>query len=207
MKTAENLVLNLEGDDHGELGSLLDLERMVLERLLGTGFRQVDCHRRSSRRLHSQGQDDADAGVARVRDIGAATETQRLLVSLQGLISGIYGALLVSWSCFMLLLNLWRSMLPRFLASCGTPNIGSCRVGCRRVWGRGRSGDITSSVRALINHEVQSLSQLICQVAARRVRQTPVWASVPDHGNVADGVRDGVIARLADVKKWEDKDE
>ncbi len=90
LQTAEDLVLDLESGPHGELGSLLDLERVVLEGGLATGGREVDRHGRPAGSLHGQGEDDADARIALIREVPAATaEAERLLVSLEGLIAGV----------------------------------------------------------------------------------------------------------------------
>lgn len=90
MQTAENLVLDLELGAHGELGALLDLEGLVLERLLAAGSGQVDGDGIAVGRAHGQGEDDADSGVAGIGEIGAAAEAKGLLVSLEGLVLGIF---------------------------------------------------------------------------------------------------------------------
>lgn len=89
METAEDLVLDLELGAHGELGSLLDCEGLVLEGVLAAGSGEVNGDGIAAGRVHGQGQNDADSGVVGVRDVGATTETEGLLVSLQGLIASI----------------------------------------------------------------------------------------------------------------------
>ena len=86
LQAAENLMLNLERDDHRELRTLLDLEWLVLKRSLAAGLREVDCDGVAARRLHGQGMDDAYAGVVRVRQVLAAAEAEGLLVALEGLV-------------------------------------------------------------------------------------------------------------------------
>lgn len=54
VKTAENLVLDLELGAHGELGTLLDVERLVLEGGLASGGREIDGDGRATRRVHGQ---------------------------------------------------------------------------------------------------------------------------------------------------------
>lgn len=83
-------MLDLEGGTHGELGTLLDLEGLVLEGLLAAGGGEVDCDGVAAGGLHGQGLDDADAGVVGVGDGVASSETQGLFVSLEGLIVGVY---------------------------------------------------------------------------------------------------------------------
>ena len=90
VQAAKDLVLDLELGDHGELGVLLDLEGAVLEGGLAAGSRQVDSNGRAAGGLHGQREDDADSGVLGVGDVGAATKTKGLLVSLQRLIAGIW---------------------------------------------------------------------------------------------------------------------
>lgn len=90
MQTAENLVLDLELGAHGELGALLDLEGLVFERLLTARGGELDGDGIAAGRAHGQGEDDADSGVAGVGEIGAAAEAKGLLVSLEGLVTGIF---------------------------------------------------------------------------------------------------------------------
>ena len=105
VETAEDLVLDLELGAHGELGSLLDCEGLVLEGVLAAGSGEVNGDGVAAGRVHGQGQDDADSGVVGVRDVGATTETEGLLVSLQGLIASVLreGMLALSspviWRC------------------------------------------------------------------------------------------------------------
>lgn len=89
VQTAEDLVLDLELGAHGELGALLDLEGLVLEGRLAAGGGEVDGDGVAAGGVHGQGQDDADAGVVGIRDVGAAAETEGLLVPLERLIAGI----------------------------------------------------------------------------------------------------------------------
>lgn len=89
VQTAQDLVLNLELGAHGELGALLDLEGLVLQGSLAAGGRQVDGLGVATGRVHGEGQDDADARVVGVRDVGAGTQAERLLVALEGLVVGV----------------------------------------------------------------------------------------------------------------------
>ena len=89
VKTAENLMLDLELGAHGELGTLLDVEGLVLEGGLASRGRESDGDGRTTRGVHGQGENDAVSGVVGVRDIGTAAETEGLLVSLERLIAGI----------------------------------------------------------------------------------------------------------------------
>jgi hypothetical protein len=89
VKSAENLMLDLELGHHGKLGVLLDPEGLVLEGVLATGCREVDGHRIAAGGLHGQGEDDADAGVAGIGQVIAAAETEGLLVALERLIAGV----------------------------------------------------------------------------------------------------------------------
>lgn len=89
VQATENLMLDLELGAHGELGALLDLEGLVLEGALAAGAREVDGDGVAARRVHGEGEDDAHARVAGIRDCGAAAETERLLVTLEGLVARI----------------------------------------------------------------------------------------------------------------------
>jgi hypothetical protein len=91
VQAAEDLVLDLELGAHGELGVLLDLEGLVLERLLAARLGEVDGDGVPAGRVHGQGQDDAHTGVIGVRDRGAASEAQGFLVALEGFVVGIWG--------------------------------------------------------------------------------------------------------------------
>lgn len=82
MEAAENLVLDLELSLHGELGTFLDLEWLVLQVGLAARLREVDDNGVAAGGLHGQGADDANTGVVRVREILAAAEAEGLLVSL-----------------------------------------------------------------------------------------------------------------------------
>jgi len=52
VKAAEDLVLDLEGGDHGEPGALLDLEGLVLEGCLAAGGGEIDDDGRTAGGLH-----------------------------------------------------------------------------------------------------------------------------------------------------------
>lgn len=100
VQAAEDLVLDLEGGAHGELGALLDLEGLVLEALLAARPGEVDRDGGAAGGVHGQGEDDADAGVVGVGDAGAAAQAERFLVPLEGLIAGVC----LEWSvCWWLL--------------------------------------------------------------------------------------------------------
>lgn len=90
LQTAKNLMLNFEGDNHGELGALLDLERVVLKSGLAARLGDINGDRRAVRRLHGQRLDNADTLVIGIREILATTQAKGLLVSLERLIVGIY---------------------------------------------------------------------------------------------------------------------
>ena len=90
MQTAKDLVLDLELGAHGELGTLLDLEWVVLEGRLAALLREVDGHGVTAVRVHGEGEDDANAGIGGVGDIFAAAETEGFLVALERLITGIW---------------------------------------------------------------------------------------------------------------------
>ena len=89
VQTRENLMLHLELGAHGKLGTLLDLEGLVLQRVLAALLRKVDGDGVTAGGLHGQGLDDADTLIVRVRKILSSRQTERLLVPLQGLIVGI----------------------------------------------------------------------------------------------------------------------
>jgi hypothetical protein len=97
VETAKNLVLNLELCAHGEFGTLLDVEGLVLEGGLAARGRKVDGDRRASRRVHCQGENDTDSGVVGVGDVGTAAETKGLLVSLERLIAGVWRIEMLVW--------------------------------------------------------------------------------------------------------------
>lgn len=82
-------MLDLELGAHGELGTLLDVEGLVLEGGLASRGREIDGDGRTSGGVHGQGENDADSGVVGVRDVGTATKTEGLLVSLERLIAGV----------------------------------------------------------------------------------------------------------------------
>lgn len=84
-------MLDLELSSHAELSALLDLEWLVLERLLRSLLREINGDWRTALRVHGQGEDDADAGVVWIRDgLSAGAEAQRLLVTTKGLIALVY---------------------------------------------------------------------------------------------------------------------
>ena len=89
MQTTKNLVLHLELSAHGELGALLDLERLFLEALLASGSRQVNSDGVAAGRVHSQRDDDTDAGIVGVGNVFAMAEAERLLVALERFVTGI----------------------------------------------------------------------------------------------------------------------
>jgi hypothetical protein len=89
VQAGEDLVLDLELGAHGELGVLLDLERLVLQRGLAAGGGEVDGDGVATGRVHGEGEDDADAGVVGVRDVLAGAEAEGLLVALKGLVVGV----------------------------------------------------------------------------------------------------------------------
>lgn len=74
MQTAENLVLDLELGSHGELGSLLDLEGLVLERGFAAWCGEVDGDGVAAGGIHGEGLDDANAGVVGIGKVFAAAE-------------------------------------------------------------------------------------------------------------------------------------
>jgi len=89
VETAENLVLDLESSDHGELGTLLDLEGLILEGELAAGLGQIDSDGIAAGALHGQGEDDAYSRIVGIGEVLAATETERFLVFLEGFVVGI----------------------------------------------------------------------------------------------------------------------
>jgi len=60
---ADDLVLDLEGDDHGELGALLDREGLVLEGGLASRLGEVDGDGSAAGGLEGEGLDNAGARV------------------------------------------------------------------------------------------------------------------------------------------------
>ena len=81
VKTRQDLMLDLELGRHGELGALLDFERLVLESLLAAGRRQVDDNGITALRMHRERRDDADARIRGVGEIlSTASEAERLLI-------------------------------------------------------------------------------------------------------------------------------
>lgn len=82
VQTAEDLVLHLEGGRHGELGALLDLVGLVLERVFGARSTKVDGDGWAAGRVHGERVDDAHTRVAGVAEVIAARQAERLLVTL-----------------------------------------------------------------------------------------------------------------------------
>lgn len=83
-------MLHLELRSHVELGTLLDLERLVFESLLCILGREIDGDGWLTFGIHGEGEDDAVAGVIGVGEVlAAAAETERLLVALHGFIVGV----------------------------------------------------------------------------------------------------------------------
>lgn len=89
-------MLDLELGAHGELDALLDLEGFVLERILTSSFGELDSNGRPAGGVHGECMDDADSGVGGIGEVLATAEAKGLLVSLEGLIAGIWGTS-VSW--------------------------------------------------------------------------------------------------------------
>lgn len=87
VQAAEDLVLDLELGAHGELGALLDGKGLVLEGGLAARGGQVNGDGRATRRVHGEGEDDADAAVVGVGNVLAAAEAEGFLVSLEGLVA------------------------------------------------------------------------------------------------------------------------
>ena len=85
-EAADDLVLDLEGDDHGELGALLDGEGLVLERGLAARLGEVDRDGRAAGGLEREGLDDAGARVRRVGEVLAAAEAEGFFVALEGFV-------------------------------------------------------------------------------------------------------------------------
>lgn len=90
VQTGQNFVLDLELGAHGELGTLLDLEGLIFEGGLGACGGEVDSDGVSAGRVHGQGKNDAHSRVVGIRDVGTATKAEGLLVSLEGLIAGVW---------------------------------------------------------------------------------------------------------------------
>jgi len=83
VETTEDLMLHLELGTHGKLGTLLDLERLILEGLFRSRSGKVNGDRRPACRVHCQGQDDALAWVIGVRDaLSTAAESEGFFVPL-----------------------------------------------------------------------------------------------------------------------------
>ncbi len=90
LKTRQDLVLDLELGNHGELGSLLDLEWFILESGLGAWGGEVNSHWWTAGGVHGQGENDALALIVWIGQRWASAEAERGLVTLKRLILGIY---------------------------------------------------------------------------------------------------------------------
>ena len=75
VKAAKDLMLYLEFRNHGELGTLLDLERLVLEGLLASRGFKIDSDGLATRRLHGKRLDNADACIIGIRKVLASAKT------------------------------------------------------------------------------------------------------------------------------------
>lgn len=95
VQAAQDLVLDLELGAHGEFDSLLDLEPL-LKFCLVFWFIEFNHFGSAAGRVHGECLDNADSGVRRIGDVLATAEAKGLLVSLEGLITGIWGTT-VSW--------------------------------------------------------------------------------------------------------------
>lgn len=82
-------MLDLEFGDHGELGSLLDLERLVLQCGLCALGGEVDGHWWAAGGLEGEGEDDALAWIVWIGDGWSGGETEGGLIALKGLITSI----------------------------------------------------------------------------------------------------------------------
>jgi len=90
MQTAQNLVLDLELGTHRELRSLLDLEWVVLQALLGAGGRKIDDYVGTAGGGHGERENDAVSGIGGVADVLAiAAESERFFVALEGFVIGV----------------------------------------------------------------------------------------------------------------------
>lgn len=91
VQSTQNLVLDAELRLHGELGSLLDAEGVVLEGLQSTGSGEVNADGIAARGVHGEREDDALARVAWVGEVlPAAAETEGLLVAPEGFVVGVW---------------------------------------------------------------------------------------------------------------------
>jgi len=79
-------MLDLECSLHAELGVLLDLERLVLERIDGTRSLQVDDYVWAALNLQTKRKNNAFARVTGVGDGVATTEAKGLLPLAEGLV-------------------------------------------------------------------------------------------------------------------------
>lgn len=77
MQATQNLMLHLEPRLHSKLGSFLDLEGVVFQSCEGAGGTEVDGDGIPVCGVHGEREDDAVAGIGRVREIlAAAAETE-----------------------------------------------------------------------------------------------------------------------------------
>ena len=90
LKAREDLVLDLELGDHGELSSLLDLEWLVLQGRLRSFSREVDGHWWAAGSLQGEGENDALAWIIWIGDGWSGGKAKGGLVALKRLIVGIY---------------------------------------------------------------------------------------------------------------------
>lgn len=93
LKARENLMLDHELGDHGELSSLLDLEWLVLQGGFGSLGGEVNGHWWAAGSLQGEGENDALAWIIWVGDGWSGGKTKGGLVALKRLIVGIYGQL------------------------------------------------------------------------------------------------------------------
>ena len=75
LETRKNLVLDLELGNHGEFGSLHNLEWLVLQGGLGALCGEIDDHWWAARGLQGEGENDALAWVIWVGDGWADSKT------------------------------------------------------------------------------------------------------------------------------------
>lgn len=89
VQATKNLVLDLELGAHGEFDSLLDLETL-LKFFSVFLVLELESNGRTAGRVHGESDDNADSGVRGIGDVLATAEAKGLLVSLEGLITGIH---------------------------------------------------------------------------------------------------------------------
>jgi len=97
VKSAENLVLDLELGGHGEGCSLLDPESLLFKGLETARRSEINDNGVAAGGFHRESLDDADAEVVGVRKVLAAAEAEGSLVALERLIVLICRSTLVSW--------------------------------------------------------------------------------------------------------------